>query len=243
MHPLLKKAILKVYFFLRTIVEHAMTPVATTRKIYLKLRGYNLNSYTDAQGRFDYERYRKIQEEGNIRKIDLIAAKEELIAFLADYMTNTRGMKVRFGICHGTRRGMEQKWFRQHLGDAEVIGTEISSTAIQFENTIQWDFHQVKPEWLGAVDFIYSNSWDHSYDPKHCFSQWVSCLKPDGICILEHSIYHGPEYTDDLDPFGANLPNLVTLINTWGEGKFHVDAVLDNDRHATTRHVIVTRTA
>ena len=36
-----------------------------------------------------------------------------------------------------------------------MIDTEISETAEQFPNTIQWDFHKVKPEWLSSVDFIY----------------------------------------------------------------------------------------
>ena len=26
-------------------------------------------------------------------------------------------------------------------------------------------FPEVKPEWIGKADFIYSNSFDHSYDP------------------------------------------------------------------------------
>jgi hypothetical protein len=32
-------------------------------------------------------------------------------------------------------------------------------TATQFPHTIQWD-PEVKPEWIGKADFIYSNSFD-----------------------------------------------------------------------------------
>jgi hypothetical protein len=46
------------------------------------------------------------------------------------------------------------------------MGTEISDTAGQFPYTIQWDFHKTKAEWIDATDFIYSNCFDHSYDPQ-----------------------------------------------------------------------------
>ncbi|MBK6621188.1 MAG: hypothetical protein IPG32_10020 [Saprospirales bacterium] len=51
--------------------------------------------------------------------------------------------------------------------NCEVIGTEISDSASKFSHTIEWDFHEVKPEWIGRADFIYSNSFDHSYDPEN----------------------------------------------------------------------------
>ena len=76
---------------------------------------------------------------------------------------------VEFGICHGTRRGKEQEWFRKYLG-CGVIGTEISDTVEQFPHTIEWDFHETKAEWINSADFIYSNSLDHSYDPKKCLT-------------------------------------------------------------------------
>ena len=70
--------------------------------------------------------------------------------------------KVSFGLCHGTRRGFEQKQIKEEFSkrgkDVNVIGTEISDTANQFESTIEWDFHNVHPDWVNNVDFIYSNS-------------------------------------------------------------------------------------
>ena len=69
--------------------------------------------------------------------------------------------------CHGTRQGFEQKWFSKNL-ECKVIGTEISDNANDYKNTIEWDFHNVKKEWIGSVDFIYSNALDHSYDPNKC---------------------------------------------------------------------------
>lgn len=187
---------------------------------------YRLYPYLRADGSFDYDLYRRIQTEGNRRKLDQVWVLEENIAFLADYLKKHLGT-IEFGLCHGTRRGLEQTWFRQHL-DCEVLGTEISDSAEQFPNTIQWDFHQAKPEWIDSVDFIYSNSFDHSYDPETCLNTWMSCLRPTGgLCILEHSSAHGPDGVNELDPFGAYLAMMPYLITRWGRGRFGVRELLD----------------
>jgi hypothetical protein len=180
--------------------------------------GYVLHNYVKQDGSFDYDRYRRIQEEGNKRKINAVWVIEDNIKFLSTYI-KTLLPQPQLGICHGTRRGKEQEWFRKYLG-CEVIGTEISETATTFPHTIQWDFHNVKPEWIDAVDFIYSNSFDHSYAPEQCLNTWMSCVKPGGLCILEHSSYHEPEQASELDPFGASLYYMPYLITKWGNGKF-----------------------
>lgn len=183
-----------------------------------------LHSYKKPDGSFDYARYRKVQQEGNLRKLENVWVLEENIAFLADYLKRTIG-QPKFGICHGTRRGMEQQWFRKYL-NCEVIGTEISDSAAQFPNTIQWDFHEVKPEWIDSVDFIYSNSFDHSYDPEKCLDAWMSCVRKGGVCLLEHSTAHEPSATSELDPFGADIVMMPFLITTWAKGKFAVREIL-----------------
>jgi hypothetical protein len=185
--------------------------------------GFELYGYTKPDGTFDYETYKQVQVAGNLKKLDDVWVREENIAFLSEYIKKTVG-EVGFGICHGTRRGKEQEWFSKHLG-CEAIGTEISDSAEQFPNTIQWDFHEVKPEWIGAVDFIYSNSFDHTYDPEKCLNAWMSCLKQGGVCILEHSSGH--EQAHELDPFGAHVARMPYLILTWGKGKYFVREILD----------------
>jgi len=190
-----------------------------------------LHKYLSADGSFDYERYRKVQTEGNHQKLGNVWVVEDNIAFLANYL---RRLSPKFGICHGTRRGKEQEWFRTYLG-CEVIGTEISDTAAQFPNTIQWDFHDVKPEWLGAVDFIYSNSFDHSYDPGKCLTAWMSCLRPGGVCIIEHSNMHDAMGASELDPFGASIHLMPYLITTWARGKYAVREILDAPNDAAVR--------
>ncbi len=185
--------------------------------------GLQLYSYARADGTFDYDKYREAQIAGNYKKLDNVWVREENVEFLANYIRETVG-DVRFGICHGTRRGKEQEWFIKYLG-CDVIGTEISDTAEQFPNTIQWDFHDVKPEWIDATDFIYSNSLDHSYDPEKCLNAWMSCVTPRGVCILEHSSGH--ERAHKTDPFGAHVSQMPFLILTWSKGKYFVREILD----------------
>lgn len=204
--------------------------------------GFRLYRYRREDGSFDYERYREIQTSGNKRKLDKVWAVEENIAFLAEYIRR-RSPEPQFGLCHGTRRGKEQEWFRKHLG-CEVLGTEISDTATQFAHTIQWDFHDVKPEWVDAVDFIYSNSLDHSYDPNKALDAWMRCVRPDGVCLLEHTSRH--EHATELDPFGASIDEMPGLIEAWGAGRYRVVEVLDapavSPSVAYCRYLVVART-
>ena len=165
-----------------------------------------------------HEEYKNAQAEGNKRKISSVWALEKNIKHLSKIL---KKREPKFGICHGTRRGVEQSWFRKYLG-CEVIGTEISDTAEQFPHTIEWDFHEVKPEWLGNVDFIYSNSFDHSYDPEKCLNAWMSCLSSNGVCILEHTSLHSEDGVSRTDPFGASLEVMPELIEKWGAGKYRV---------------------
>lgn len=184
---------------------------------------YQLYRYRRPDGSFDYEAYREVQTRGNKRKLDSVWVREENIEFLAGYLKQHLE-NIGFGLCHGTRNGKEQVWFRKHL-DCEVLGTEISDTAGQFPHTIQWDFHETKPEWLEQTDFIYSNSLDHSYDPEKCLNAWADCLKPGGLCILEHNSSN--HTARELDPFGAPIEALPFLILTWGKGRFWVREILD----------------
>ncbi len=185
-------------------------------------QNYKLYKYEKPDGSFDYERYKEVQINGNKRKIESVWVTEENVAYLSEYIKKNLS-RIEFGLCHGTRRGKEQKWFRKYL-KAHVIGTEISDTAIEFPHTIQWDFHNIKEEWLNNVDFIYSNSLDHSYNPEKCLDNWMSCLSKNGICIIEHTSGH--ESTSELDPFGAPISLMPYLILVWSKGKYYVTEIL-----------------
>ena len=184
-----------------------------------------LSEYKNGDGTFDYEGYRKVQNEGNQRKIDLIWADKDTIDFLADYLSRKLPSVTR-GLCHGTRRGEEQRWFSEKLG-VEVIGTDIGDSATSFPNTVQWDFHETLPDWVRAFDFVYTNSHDHAYDPKKAFDAWVDQLKPGGVLLIEHSVDHSEIYTSKLDPFGASLKVMPYLILKWGEGRYAVSEILE----------------
>lgn len=167
----------------------------------------------ERDGKFDYDLYKEIQVRGNKYKLDWQWVPEDHIRALSDHMV-AMGLSPKTGLCHGTRQGFEQAWFRTCLpGTPEVIGTEISDTAEEFEHTIQWDFHEVKPEWLARTDFIYSNSWDHSYDPVLAFKVWISCLSSGGVMLLDHAQDMMPDQVSTLDPCGISEEGLVKLLN------------------------------
>jgi hypothetical protein len=210
---------------LQRVLRYFGYELSRTSRYSDETSGFQLHKYLGEDGSIDYAAYRAIQLEGNKRKLGYVAVVEDNICFLAKYI-KWLIPRPEFGICHGTRRGLEQKWFRQYL-DCEVIGTEISDTATQFPHTVQWDFHESRPEWESAADFIYSNSFDHTYDPERCLDTWMSCLKPGGLCFLEHSSQHTPEKASALDPFGADLVAMPFLISKWGKGKYGVREILE----------------
>lgn len=174
--------------------------------------------YLDNFGKFDYDLYKSTQIKTNLKKLQRQWVSENLLIYLSTYIKNKLS-SINFGLCHGTRRGLEQQIFIRELR-CDVLGTEISYTANSFPATIQWDFHEIKPEWHNAVDFIYSNSWDHSYDAKKLLSSWFSCLRPGGICLLEHTEYH--TIANEQDPLGLQEAEFVELIGEVGKDKYKI---------------------
>ena len=183
---------------------------------------FQIYQYNNVDGSFDYEKYKRIQIKGNRKKLDKVWVREENVFYVSNYIRSTLG-NIDFGICHGTRRGKEQEWFRKYL-HCKVVGTEISDTAEDFPFTIQWDFHDTKSEWIDSVDFIYSNAFDHSYDPEKCLITWMSCVREGGICILEHTSGH--ELATKLDPFGTHISQMPHLIKAWGKGRYMIRETL-----------------
>lgn len=168
-----------------------------------------------------YEEYKEIQTQGNKKKLDVVWVSEKNIKFLSEYLKNNISNMV-FGLCHGTRNGAEQKYFKKYLG-IEMMGTEISDTATQFPDTIQWDFHEELPQYESKADFVYSNSFDHAYDPGKAFRAWTKTLKsPESVIVLEHSSGHGPEAATKLDPFGADLEAMPGLVKDWTNGDYEI---------------------
>lgn len=171
---------------------------------------YDVMSYK-TNGKFDYELYKEIQTLGNKGKIDRVFAQEANIHHLIQEI-ETLNPSISFVLCHGTRNAAEQKYFEKYLSKpAAILGTEISDNAHEYPMTIEWDFHETKPEWIGKTDIVYSNSWDHSYDPEKLFRAWLSCLSPQGVMALEWSRQHdsSPKL---LDPLSISVDNLLKLL-------------------------------
>ncbi len=143
-----------------------------------------------------YDDYVKAQLETHERKHERVWVQDSELELLAGVIKQ-EVKQPKFGLCHGVRNGAEVRTLRELL-NCEVIGTEISPQAASFEHVIQWDFHKVKPEWIGKCDFVYSNSLDHSFDPEMCLKGWMSCLSPRGRCLIHWSKNH-----DHVD-FGKN---------------------------------------
>lgn len=199
---------------------------------------YRLVSF-ERDGALDYDLYRQVQEEGNRRKIDQVWVNEDAIRRLAAAAL-ARG-PVRRVLCHGTRNGAEQRFFKAAIPGVEALGTEIASTATQFPDTIQWDFHDLKDEWVGYWDLLYSNSWDHAFDPERLFANWTASLRPGGLMALEHTTQHQPQSVTPLDPFGISFDGLVGLVTRTGE--MRLDTTIDGIDPKRDRRIVVFRKA
>lgn len=210
-----------------------------------KGEGAVLIKYETDKG-FDYEAYREIQNIGNRLKLNCQWVGRDQIEVIAGLVKKFVTGKLSFGICHGTRRGNEQLWLIELLGDnIDVIGTEIADTATQFPHTVQWDFHKRNEAWVGKADFVYSNSWDHSYDPESAFAVWIESLKPGGVMLLDWTEGHSETGVTEMDPFGASLDHLVAMLNDRFKKLGQVVLTHQGKKHATQQitTVIFQRTA
>ena len=109
----------------------------------------------------NYEHYKKEQVKANVRKLEWTWIQEDTINKIKTYKPDANKI-----LCHGVRNAKELEFFSTRYIVSEIIGTEISHTAKQFQNVVEWDFHEIKDEWKNNFDIVYSNSWDHSYDPN-----------------------------------------------------------------------------
>lgn len=150
---------------------------------------------------WDYKKYVTAQVNLNKRKIKSVWVTAKDIEFISQFVTGE-------GICHGARNGFEVREFNKYV---KAIGTDISGTASKY-GLVQWDFHKQKEEWIGRFDFVYTNSIDHSHDPKLAFRVFMEQLKPGGVCIIHTSdkmetILHGHPG----DCFGATKEELMEM--------------------------------
>lgn len=157
----------------------------------------------------DYDHYVREQTRGNKEKIDRVYVKERSIELIHNYKPIAS-----FIICHGTRNGAEQQFFKKYYPAAYVIGTEISETATQFPHTVQWDFANVKEEWIGKFDIVYSNAFDHSYDPHKTIQTWKEQLSDNGLLVIEYS--ERQSVMEPVDPLDATNEEVFQMLRDAG---------------------------
>jgi len=163
----------------------------------------------------DYEEYKQTQIYYNKKKIDKIWADENSLKIISNFLKeNIQSDKIQ-GLCHGSRNGFEQKCFNKEISNSEVIGTDISETANNFENSIVHDFHIEKKEWIENFDFVYSNSLDQSYDPEKALNVWLNQVRKNSYVIIEHSDQHGVISSGKMDPFGVEANYFPYLLTEW----------------------------
>lgn len=160
-----------------------------------------------------YDEYRQIQVAANKLKYHEVYAEDTELRSVAAHLARHHG-GARRGLCHGVRNGYEVHKLRALLPAVDIVGTDISDTASGLSNCIVWDMHDVKPEWIGAIDFIYSNSWDHTYDPRLLFASWGNTLSPSGRIYLSYTALHaesGVSASSKVDVFGCSLAELIDV--------------------------------
>jgi hypothetical protein len=161
-----------------------------------------------------YDEYKNTQIFHNQRKLGNIWADEKTLNRVSE-LVEGKNSRAKLGICHGVRNGFENKYFMKKMPGLHCIGTDISETAERFDECVQWDFHDTKPEWINHFDFVYSNSLDQSWNPSLALEVWLNQINLKGSVILEHTIHHGPIGNSKMDPFGVRPTVLPYLISAW----------------------------
>lgn len=197
-----------------------LRPIVKLLNLVLKPVGYSVGRTREAADFYlhkysSYEEYRDVQTFHNKRKIDQIWADKATLRRVADIAASRAdGGPIR-GLCHGARNGFEQSFLNDLGMNISALGTDISDTATDYENSVQWDFHDVNPEWQGAFDFIYTNSLDQSWKPKDALTTWLGQLKDTGALIIEHTADHGPGGASEMDPFGVRPVVMPYVLTMW----------------------------
>jgi hypothetical protein len=172
-----------------------------------------------------YDEYKRVQVAANKLKYHNVYAEDpELRRIAADFKSRVK--HARAGLCHGVRNGYEVRKLRQLLPAVNIVGTDISETAATIPNCIVWDMHELKPEWINRIDFIYSNSWDHTYDPEMMFARWSKCLSEKGRLYLPYTNLQSEVGVTDntkIDVFGCSIDELLDILRK----SFVVDDVLE----------------
>lgn len=106
-------------------------------------------------------------------------------------------MAHRLGLGSGSRR------------DGRVMGVEINPDAKRDDVWIG-SFDELPEEWAGRFNLLYSNSLDHSQEPRKTFAEWRRVAAPGAYVILG---FTEGNMVSDHDPFGGI--DYTTLQELW----------------------------
>jgi hypothetical protein len=170
----------------------------------------NLKTRRRQDADFDYGEYVRVETEVNRRKFPLASfSREEAAGVASDFRAAfAADGRPPFGLCQGVRNGAEVRVFSRRLG-FRVLGTDISDTVLAVPDGVLMDFHDCPRLWRGRVDFLYSNSWDQSYDPPACLAHWAELLSERGLLYLQHTPNH-------LHDSGLSVEALREVMNAAG---------------------------
>ena len=188
---------------LRVIKAHALEPV-------------HLYQYANV------DEYHELQVKYNKNSISNVWADPTTLTKIAENI-KSHGLG-RSGICHGARNGFEVKFLRDYL-EGDIIGTDISDSALEFPHIKIWDFHDDNPQWRSQFDFVYTNSLDHAMEPDRALRTWAGQLVPQGRIYIEHST----GLSSRRDPFGAHSWALPYLFFKWGRGIYELIDIIEVD--------------
>lgn len=164
--------------------------------------------------RFDYdggyETYKKEQIAANHRKLSWEFKRPQQM----DEIKKTKPEAANI-LCHGTRRGGEQQAFINRYPNAYVIGSEISDTATQFPHTVEHDFNTQRQEWVGKFDIVYSNAFDHAFDPDVTIEVWKEQLAPEGVMFLHWNVQQNIK-SHKVDPISGTMAQFMQFLERHG---------------------------
>lgn len=179
-----------------------------------------------------YEEYRATQILHNKRKLSKVWADRYVLSAIVNDLRD-KGLGGT-GICHGARNGFEVDWLRNRL-NTEVIGTDISETAVDFPHMHVWDFHKDNPDWYGQFDFVYTNSLDQAMEPARALNAWSRQINSHGRIYIEHTMEHSTRHANAMDPFGAHPMVMPYLFFTWGRGRYELVDIMEIEAKQNNR--------
>ena len=205
----------------------------------------------------NYEEYRDEVCKTANRKRNVVFEDEDTVSNMCVNARSRSPYPWSNVMVHGARNGKFTHWIFQTLG-VDVDATELSPAVSKMQKrSMEWDFHNIKPEWQEKYDMVWSSSFFHSYDPYLCIQQWMKCVKrgPTGCAVLLHHAPGSDAKRVERDiPFGANLDETILLINAAGRDKrnggrnFHVETVWNKsdgvswERSKYKRYIVVVPT-